>query len=232
MQFYTVLYSNYPYRGAVGSLMYLSVGTRPDITHAVGIASRYLENPRIVHENAVKRIFKYLNGTINFGILYTGTDGMQLIGYSDADHAGDVDSRRSTSGYIFKLGNGLVSWNSERQKSVAISTMEAEYMSASEAVRELVWLKRLLGELLMEKLDVPQFFMDNESAIKLIKNPEFHKRSKHIEIRYHFVREKYEEDQFILNYTPSNEMIADIFTKALPKEKFNYLRSLTGISKQ
>lgn len=221
--------SGYPYREAVGSIMYLSVGTRPDITHAVAIASRYLEKPSIVHENAVKRILKYLKGTINFGILYLSTEEPQLIGYSDADHAGDVETRRSTSGHIFKLCGGLISC--ERQKSVSISTMEAEYISASEAVRELVWLIRLLKELFMGELKKPLFFMDNDSAIKLIKNPEFHKRSKHIDIRYHFIREKYNQNLFILNYVSTHEMIADMFTKALAKDKFQYFRSLTGMTK-
>lgn len=109
--------------------------------------------------------------------------------------------------------------------------MEAEYISASEAVRELVWLIRLLKELFMGELKKPLFFMDNDSAIKLIKNPEFHKRSKHIDIRYHFIREKYNQNLFILNYVSTHEMIADMFTKALAKDKFQYFRSLTGMTK-
>ena len=221
--------SKYPYREAVGSLMYLSVATRPDITYAVAIASRYLENPTIVHENAVKRIFKYLKGTINLGIFYASGGENQLIGYSDADHAGDIETRRSTSGYIFKYNDGIISWSSERQKSVSISTMEAEYIAASEATKELVWIKRLLKEIFENELKMPIYFMDNQSAIRLIKNPEFHKRSKHIDIRYHFVREKFEDDEFSLDYIPSKEMLADIFTKALPKDTFNYLRALTGV---
>lgn len=219
----------YPYREAVGSLMYLSVATRPDITYAVAIASRYLENPTVVHVNAIKRIFKYLKNTIHFGIFYVSGGENQLIGYSDADHAGDIETRRSTSGYIFKFNDGVISWSSERQKSVSISTMEAEYIAASEATRELVWIRRLLDEILENDLNVPLYFMDNQSAIKLIKNPEFHKRSKHIDIRYHFVREKFEEGEFVLEYVSSNNMIADIFTKPLPREKFNYLRTLTGV---
>lgn len=221
--------SEYPYREAVGSLMYLSIATRPDITHAVAIASRYLEKPNMAHENAVKRIFKYLKGTINFGIFYASGGTNKLIGYSDADHAGDIETRRSTSGYIFKLNDGIISWSSERQKSVSISTMEAEYIAASEASKELIWIRRLLCEILANELDVPIFYMDNQSAIRLIKNPEFHKRSKHIDIRYHFIREKFEEAEFVLEYVSSDNMIADIFTKSLPKEKFNYLRALTGM---
>lgn len=160
--------SKYPYREAVGSLMYLSIATRPDITHAVSIVSRYMENSKIVHVNAVKRIFKYLNETINFGITYSSTMWTpKLIGYSDADHAGDLDTRRSTSGYIFRLNDNLLSWCSERQKSVSISTMEAEYMAASEAVRELIWLVRLLNELLpRDRKERPLFYMDNDQVHK------------------------------------------------------------------
>lgn len=221
--------SKYPYREAVGSLMYLSVGTRPDISHAVAMASRYLEKPTIAHENAVKRIFKYLKNTLNFGILYVSDEKSQIIGYSDADHAGDIETRRSTSGYAFKYSDGIISWTSERQKSVSISTMEAEYIAASEATRELVWLNRLFGEILAKNVNESILFMDNQSAIRLIKNPEFHKRSKHIDVRYHFIREKYEQNEFVLEYISSKEMIADIFTKAVPKEQFIYLRALTGI---
>lgn len=147
--------SKYPYREAVGSLMYLSLGTRPDITHAVAVASRYLEKPTTEHENAVKRILKYLKGTAKYGIIYSNSNRPELIGYSDADHASDVETRRSTSGYIFELNNGLVSWNCERQKSVSISTMEAEYIAGSEAVRELIWLKRILNELLPGEIETP-----------------------------------------------------------------------------
>lgn len=222
--------SNYPYREAVGSLMYLSVGTRPDITHVVGIASRYLENPTTVHENHVKGIFKYLKGTINYGLLYFNSKKLRLTGYSDADHAGDIETRRSTTGYVFFLGDGTISWSSERQKSVSISTMEAEYMAASEATKELVWLKRLLNELIPEKLDKPMFLLDNLSAIRLVKNPEFHKRSKHIDTRYHFIREKFKDDVFSLEHITTKEMRADIFTKAMPKQRFQYLRFLLGIT--
>lgn len=221
---------NYPYRELIGSLMYLAVGTRPDICYAVGKASRFLEHPSTIHVNAAKRILRYVKGTLNYGILYDSNGEKQFRGYSDADHAGDTDTRRSTTGYAFMLGNGIISWNSERQKSVAISTTESEYVAASNAVKELIWLKRLLAELMPDRDDDALFLMDCQSAIRLIKNPEYHKRTKHIDVRYHFVREKYDDGVFNLEYVPSEHQLADIFTKALPKGSFQYIRSSLGIT--
>lgn len=221
--------SKYPYRELIGSLMYLAIGTRPGIMHAVGIASRYMERPTIVHENAAKRILKYLKRTLNFGILFCSDKENELNAYSDADYAGDVDSRRSTTGYVFMFGGGAISWCSERQKSVSLSTTESEYMAASQCVKEMVWLRGILNEILDGKLSGINFFMDNQSAICLIKNPEFHKRSKHIDVRYHFIREKYEENLFILKYISTKQMIADIFTKSLPAKEFNELTKKMGV---
>lgn len=201
--------SDFPYRQLIGSLMYLAVATRPDISFAVGNASRYMENPKQVHVDAAKRILKYLKGTIDLGIIYQGNGDQFLSGYSDADYAGDVVTRRSTSGFAFLFG-GIISWSSERQKSVALSTMESEYISASNAVKELIWLKRLFNELLPDSCNEVKFLMDNQSAIRLVKNPEFHKRSKHIDVRYHFIREQYERKEFTLDYVLSNLMVADI----------------------
>lgn len=179
--------------------------------------SRYLERTAEAHKNAVKCIFKYIRGTIDMGICFESGGNLDFRGYSDADYAGDVITRRSTSGYVFMFGNGIISWCSERQNSVALSTTESEYIAAPHAVKELVWLKGLLSELLLVEINVPIFFMDNQSAIRLVKNPAYHKRTKHIDVRYHFIREKFEDGAFVLNYVPSNEMVADILTKALPK---------------
>lgn len=222
--------SNYPYRELIGSLMYLSIGTRPDITHAVGMASRFLERPTIVHEKAAKRILRYLKRTLNVGILYLSSETCKLRAYSDADYAGCLDTRRSTSGYAFILGKGVISWGSERQKSVSLSTTESEYMAASGCVRELVWLRKILYEILDENKFKIVLFMDNQSAIRLIKNPEFHKRTKHIDVRYHFIREKFERDHFTLEHVSTKEMIADVFTKALPAPQFNFLIKKLGVT--
>lgn len=213
----------------MGSLMYLVAGSRPDIAFAVGLVSRYLENPLEIHWNAIKRIFRYLNGTSSYGILYKSNVTNLLVGYSDSDHAGDVETRRSTTGFFFKIGSGPISWCSKRQQTVALSTTEAEYVAASESVRELIWLRNLMTDVAPTIQNVPLLMVDNQSAIKLIRNPQFHKRSKHIDIKHHFIREKYSQNFFCLKYVDTENQIADIFTKALPKDKFIKFRSMMGV---
>lgn len=206
--------TQFPYRQAVGSLMYLAVATRPDISYAVGLVSRFLEHPSEEHASAVKRIMRYIKGHITYGIKFENVTNLPLSFciYSDADYAGDIDSRKSTSGYMFMLSNGIIGWASERQKSVALSTTESEYVAASTAIREMVWLQHLLKELQPKDVWQPNLYMDNESALKLIKNPVHHKRSKHIDVKFHFVREKYQEKLFNLLHVPTDEQNADIFT--------------------
>ena len=225
---------NFPYRQAVGSLIYLAIGTRPDISFAVSYVSRFMEHPSKSHVTALKRIFRYLKGTCDYGILFSSknANNFKFYIYSDADYAGCVQTRRSTTGYCLMLGTGIVSWCSERQSSVSHSTAESEYIAASQASRELVWLKRLLAEV-DEQLGSgqPILYVDNESAVKLIKNPVLHKRTKHIEVRYHFVREKYEEKVFDVKGVSTENQLADIFTKALPKVKFENLRFMLNVIK-
>lgn len=218
-----------PYRESVGSLLYLSQITRPDITFAVNLVSRYLEKPLTIHWNAVKRIFKYLKGTFNYGLIYDSSVTPKLRGYSDADYAGDTITRRSTSGFIFMMGDGIVAWCSQRQKSVALSTTEAEYIALSQSIQELTWLTLLISDLLETQGDTPVLYADNQSAIKLVKNPEYHKRTKHIDVRYHYIREKFSEGMFSLEYVPSKEQLADILTKPTPRPRFQELREMLGI---
>lgn len=220
--------STYPYRELVGSLMYLSIATRPDITHALIVASRYMEQPTLTHERAVKRILKYINKTFNHGIFYSSNQTLNLDAYSDANFAGDIDTRRSTSGFVC-LYNGPISWCSELQKCVSLSTAESEYIAGASCVRELVWLKNIFCEILGDSKFKINLFMDNESAIRLTKNPEFHKRSKHIDIKYHFIREKFSENLFKIGHVSTNDMIADIFTKSLPAQKFNFFKEKMNI---
>lgn len=220
--------TTFPYREAVGSLMYLAVATRPDISFAVGLACRYLNRPNENHVNAVKRIFRYIRGTISFGIRFNSNVALSLECFSDADYAGDVDTRKSTSGFVFMFGNGSISWGSNRQKCVALSSTESEYIAGSEAVKELLWLQRMLIDLDVT-IKKPGLHLDNQGAMKLTKNPEFHKRTKHIEVRYHFIREKFDEGCFELRYVSTKEQIADIFTKPLSKHKFQYFRKLMGM---
>lgn len=218
----------FPFREAVGSLMYLAIATRPDIAYAVGVVCRYMDCPKSVHINAVKRIFKYLQATRNLGISFLKNSNLSISGYSDADYAGDAETRRSTSGYVFLMGNGPVSWSSRRQQCVSLSTTEAEYIAASEAVKELTWLNVLVKDLL-GCATKSVLFMDNQSALRLVKNPEFHRRTKHIDVRFHFIREKFNEGGFDLQYVSTQNQIADICTKPLGREKFQRFREMMGI---
>ncbi|XP_060190804.1 secreted RxLR effector protein 161-like [Lycium barbarum] len=140
--------SRVPYRSVVGSLMYVMVCTRPDICQAVGLVSRYQTDPGLAHWQAVKRIMRYLKGTANYTLCYHGDKDLRLVGYSDADHGGDLDERKSTSGYVFLLSDGAVSWSSKKQSCRSLSTMEAEYVALASAAQETVWLKRFLEHLL------------------------------------------------------------------------------------
>lgn len=216
-----------PYREAVGSLMFLQIVSRPDISFAVNIVSRELENPSEKHWLLVKRIMRYLKGTINVGILYS-KNGM-FEAYSDADFAGDKIARKSTSGFVCKFANGPITWQSKKQQCVALSTTEAEYISAATVTKEIIWLKKIFNEC---KINITTYnlYIDNMSAIKLIKNPEFHQRSKHIDVKYHFVRDNYQKGEINVTYVKSEEQIADIFTKALPKPKFEFLKEKLGLT--
>uniref|UniRef100_A0AAV1UQ06 Integrase catalytic domain-containing protein n=1 Tax=Peronospora matthiolae TaxID=2874970 RepID=A0AAV1UQ06_9STRA len=215
-----------PYRSAVGALMYLMVGTRPDLAASVGVLSQFAADPCPTHWQALKRVLRYLQATPTLGVRFIGAGNGKLLDYSDADWAGDIDTRRSTSGYVFVLINGCISWRSKKQRSVALSSTEAEYMALSEATQEVTWLKTFMRELGEEAGDdALTIYEDNQGAIALAKNPEFHKRTKHIDIRYHFVREKVEKNQVVLQYCPTQDMLFDIMTKAIAAPQFTVLRT-------
>jgi hypothetical protein len=179
------------YRRVIGALRYL-IHTRPDLAFSVGYLSRFMEKPHEEHVVAVKRVLRYVAGTRNHGVFYARKKeycALKLSGFSDADMAGDLDTRNSTSGVIFFLGNSLVTWQSAKQKVVALSSCEAEYIAAATAACQGVWLARLLSDLVGKEVGPPELKVDNQSAIALMKNPVFHDRSKHIAIRYHYIRE-------------------------------------------
>lgn len=174
------------YQEAIGSLMFLSIVSRPDISFAVNLVSKYLNRHNEEHWRAVKRIFSYVSGTIKYGIEYrSGGSELTLRGYSDADFVGDVETRRSTTGYVFELAGGPVTWASQRQDLITLSTTEAEYVAASITSREVVWLRRLLSEMECPCEGATTVYVDNQSSIRLVQNPEFHKRTKHIDVRFH-----------------------------------------------
>lgn len=216
------------YKQIVGSLMYLT-GTRPDIMHAVSLISRYMETPTELHLLAAKRILRYLQGTISFGILYEKGESFGLLGFTDSDYAGDQDDRRSTSGYAFIMGSGAVSWSSKKQQIVTLSTTEAEFVAAAACASQAIWLRRLLEELGFHQNSPTPVYCDNTSAIKLSKNPVLHGRSKHIDVRYHFLRDLANDGTIDLIYCKSEDQIADIFTKPLKLDVFVKLRRLLGV---
>lgn len=221
----------FPYRQAVGALMYLMTGTRPDIAYAVGVISRTLENPNSSDVIRVKRIFRYLKGTLNYGITYKPGHKEGIIeAYSDADHGGDETTGRSTTGVVCLYAGGAVSWLSQRQSSVAISTTEAEIVAASEAAKELVWLKRLYEEVI-ELKSIPILNVDNEAAIRLARNPEFHRRTKHIRIRHFFVRELVLEEEIEVGKITTTLQAADLMTKPLFKPRLKCLQEIIGLNK-
>ncbi|KAG6478780.1 hypothetical protein ZIOFF_062224 [Zingiber officinale] len=218
------------YRCVIGCLRYL-LHTRPDLSYSVGMASRYMEKPTSMHHKVVKQILRYLKGTIYFGLAYTkGPQEISIFGYSDSDLAGDLDGRKSTSGMAFYFNESLVSWNSQKQKTVALSSCEAEFMAATTAACQALWLRSLVSELTSEEPKPVTLFVDNRSAIALMKNPVFHGRSKHIDTRFHFIRECIEKGQIVVEFVNTGEQRADALTKALPGVKLAAMRQLLGPS--
>ncbi len=217
------------YRRIVGALRYL-VNTRPDITFAVGYVSRFMEKPTTEHLVAVKRILRYVAGTADLGCHYRKKEKVvALIGYSDSDHGADVDGRKSTSGVLYFYGDNAITWQSQKQKAVALSSCEAEYIAAATASCQGVWLARLLAELKGEKPGAVTLKIDNQSAIQLSKNPMFHDRSKHIDVKYHFIRQCVEEGKVCVESVDTKFQLADILTKALGRDQFLSLRSKLGL---
>ena len=216
-----------PYASAVGSLMYAMVCTRPDIAHAVGVVSRFMSNPGREHWEAVKWLFRYLKGTSKVALHFKKNDAI-LEGFSDADLGGCLDTRKSTTGYIFTLGGTAVSWMSRLQKSVALSTTEAEYMAISEAGKEMIWLKSFLEELGKKQAD-SSLYSDSQSAIHLAKNPVFHARTKHIQLRYHFIRGLMSDGTLSLKKVLGSKNPADMLTKVVTTEKLKLCIASAGL---
>lgn len=214
-----------PYREAVGSLIFLATVSRPDITYAVNQVSRFLNNWTDEHWTAVKRIFRYLKGTLNYKITYKKTictNKSQVCGFTDADYAGCQDTRKSTSGYIFIMGNGPVTWKSQKQNVVAQSTTEAEYLALALGTKEALWIQSFLKELGLQESTV-QLNVDNQSTIKLTQGHQFHPRTKHIDVKVHFVRDECEKGNIRVSYVKSSDQLADMLTKPMTKAVLNNL---------
>ena len=216
-----------PYASAIGSLMYAMVCTRPDIAHAVGVVSRYMSNPGKQHWEAVKWILRYLRGTADYALCFKKSD-LGLEGFVDADMAGDVDGRKSTTGYVYTLGGTVVSWVSKLQKIVALSTTEAEYVAVTEASKEMIWLQSFLEELGHKQVK-SVLHCDSQSAIHLARNPVYHARTKHIQVRYHFIRSALEDGVLVLEKILGSQNPADMLTKTVPIEKLKLCATSVGL---
>ncbi|GMF17028.1 unnamed protein product [Phytophthora fragariaefolia] len=224
-----------PYRAVVGSLMYLMLGTRPDLAYLVRESSQFLENPGLLHWTALKRGLRSLKETVDWGIQLGGlvwsnqelTD--HLRAHADADFANRVDDRKSVAGYVTQFCGSIISWSSQTEKTVALHTTEAGYMALSLLVQEVVRLRQMLKELQVLQQQPSQVFVDNESAKKLASNPVFHSRTKHIDVRHHFVRERIDLKEIDVLRVPGVNNVADAFTKPLARPTFEKHRAAMGL---
>ncbi|GJS40955.1 retrovirus-related pol polyprotein from transposon TNT 1-94 [Tanacetum coccineum] len=215
------------YRSMIGALMYLT-SSRPDIVHATCLCARYQAKPTEKHLKEVKRIFRYLRGTVNTGLWYSKDSGIELTGFSDADYAGCKDTFKSTSGGAQFLGEKLVSWSSKKQDCTALSTAEAEYVSLSVCCAQVLWMRTQLTDYGFHFNKIP-IYCDSKSAIAISCNPVQHSRTKHIAVRYHFIKEHVEMGTIELYFVKTDYQLADLFTKALPVDRFNYLVRRLGM---
>ncbi|KAK1438803.1 hypothetical protein QVD17_04614 [Tagetes erecta] len=216
------------FRSLVGGLLYLT-HSRPDLAYSVSLVSRFMQSPSKIHMGAARRILKYVASTTKFGIWYKKNQGIELMGYSDSDWASCLDDRKSLSAYVFTLGTGMVSWRSKKQPTVALSSTEAEYISATGATCQALWLRRVLEDLGYKQNKPTMIYCDNKSAIHLAKNPVTDGRTRHIDIKYHFIREMIGKEQVNLEFCNTYNQVADVFTKSLAREKFVYFRHKLGV---
>ena len=188
-----------------------------------------MEKPLEIHWNETKEVLRYLKGTLDYGIKYTNASDVELTDYSDSDWAGNPDDQRSTTGYAFGIGSGVVSWSNKKKHTISLSSTEAEYKSLCATTCEAIWLRRLLQDVGEEKKEPTMIKCDNQSSIKLTNNPIFHARTKHVDAQYHFVREKIQSNEIALLYCNTCEKIAYIFTKPLGKIKFDLFTKMLGV---
>ena len=212
------------YQSAIGSLNYAAICTRPDLSTVVGKLGKFMQKPGNDHWVAVKRVLRYIKGTLNYGLVYRHSDTFCLYGYSDADYAGCQETRKSTSGHVFRLGGCTVSWRSKKQSIIAQSSTESEYVALCSAAQEAVWLRRLLSGIGFHQDAPTLLYEDNQSAILLSKNPKDHSRTKHIDVKFHYVRKAIEDKIINVQYCPTAEMLADTLTKGLARPKFEQFR--------
>ena len=220
-----------PYAEAVGTLMYIAIATRPDIAYAVGVLSRFSSNPGVAHWKAVHHLFRYMQATKDLKLTYAPDPSQTSLftTYCDADFAGNIDNKKSTSGYVVKIGTGAVSWSSRLQSFNTLSTTESEYVSAVAAGQEILWLRNLFMELGFTVDAGLPLCIDNQSALSVAKNPEHHGRMKHLDLRFYWLRGTVQSGVITLRYVPTEEMPADVMTKAFEKIKVAEMRELLGL---
>ncbi|XP_075515565.1 uncharacterized protein LOC142550212 [Primulina tabacum] len=221
---------NTQYRSIIGSLLYLSA-SRPDIMFSVCLCARYQADPKVTHLKAVKRILRYIAGTVNLGLWYTKETNTNLMGFSDADWAGNLDDRKSTTGGCFYLGNNLVSWYSKKQNCVSLSTAESEYVAAGSCCSQILWMNQMIKDYGFNS-DTLIVYCDNSSAIDISKNPVQYSRTKHIDIRHHFIRDLVDKGTIRMEFVRTENQLADIFTKPLDFERFSNLRKSLSLCVQ
>ncbi|KAI3423627.1 Exocyst subunit Exo70 family protein [Psidium guajava] len=216
------------YKQIVGSLMYLTA-TRPDIMYGVSLINRYMESPTEKHLQVAKHILRYLKGIASLGLFYKKGENSDLLGFTDSDYAGDIEDRKSTSGYVFMLGSAAISCSSKKQPIISLSTTEVEFVAATSSACQGIWLRKILGQLHFEHHEATIIFCNNNSAIKLSKNPVLHGRSKHIDVKYHFSRDLTKDGVIDLVFCRSEDQVADLFTKPLKIATFQKLRKLIRV---
>lgn len=211
--------------------MYAMVGTRPDLAYAVGKLSQYTHDPTAKHCTALDRVLKYLKGTADLALVYNHSDNGDPIGFADAAYGDDMNDQKSTHGHTLLLGNGAVIWSSKKQRSVVTSTMKAEYSSMCQAAKDIVWATGWMNELGFGKdMNLPIVLNgDNQGTLDLIKNPEHHSKSKHIDIQLHYLREVVNDGYASTAHVSTRSMVADIFTKPLPAPVLQELREKLGV---
>ena len=197
--------------------------------HAVGLVSKFNSAPTQAHLTAVQRIFRYLKRTTDIKLQY-GSTNEKLLGYSDADWANDTDDRHSTTGHVFIMSGAAISWLSHKQSTIALSTAEAEYIALGSATQEAIWLNQLLTDLRIDTKRSIEILEDNQSAIAIAKNSTGRRRTKHIDIKHHFIKESVQAGIISVSYCPTTDMLADTFTKQLPRTQFEKLRSKLGLT--
>jgi hypothetical protein len=226
--------NNLPYKSLVGQLLYICITARPDIATAVSEVGRFAHNPGKEHWQAALKIAEYLVHTKDYNLLFDGNiDKVQLHSYVDADWASDTDNRRSRTGFCLFLGKSIVAWNSKLQSSTALSSTEAEYMALVSCCKEMLWCRGLLQEIGFVQRDASVIYEDNKSCIALASSFKINQNSKHIDIRYHFIKDHVLVHKDIqLKHISTGDMIADLFTKALPYPSFSRHRNSLGVMKK